>query len=71
MYDLQLSAYTNGLNTDKLPAAHNISVALSYKLQDNLLIKLDLQNISNNRNYYFKGYLEKPFDIVAGVEYRW
>ncbi len=71
MYDIQFSAYTDGLNTDKLPAMHNISVGLSYKVQENFLLKLDLQNITNNRNYYFKGYLEKPFDIVAGVEYRW
>lgn len=69
--DFQTSAYTDLLNISKLPSFQNLSVSLAYKIQNNFTIKLDLDNITNSKNYYFKGYLEKPFDIVAGVEYRW
>ncbi|MBA4319527.1 MAG: hypothetical protein C0412_14085 [Flavobacterium sp.] len=67
----QTSVYSDLLNVSKLPAYQNLAFSISYKIQNSLTVKLDLENLSNNKNYYFKGYLEKPFDIVAGVEYRW
>jgi len=70
-YEFQSKVYSDLLNTSQLPVLTNLGLSLSYKLQNNLKINLDLDNITGNRNYYFKGYLEKPFDIVAGVEYRW
>ncbi len=67
----QTSAYSDLLNAVTLPAFQNLSLSLGYKIQTNLTVKLDLENLTNSKNYFFKGYMEKPFDIVAGVEYRW
>jgi hypothetical protein len=69
--DLQTSIYTDILNSDKLPSFQNLSVTFGYRVLNNLIVKLDLNNVTDSRNYFFKGYREKPFDIVAGVEYRW
>lgn len=70
-YEFQTSVYSDLLNTNELSSVHNLGFGIAYQIQNNLKIKLDLENITGNKNYYFKGYLEKPFDIVAGVEYRW
>jgi len=32
---------------------------------------VELNNILNKKNYIFEDYQEKPFDIIAGIEYRW
>ncbi len=68
---LQTGAYTDSANNDKLPSFQDLSVSLGYKILSNLTLKLEANNITGSRNYYFNGYREKPFDILAGVEYRW
>lgn len=70
-FDLQASAYSEIANNSKLPSFQSLSVSLGYKVLNNLTVKLDLDNITDSKNYFFRGYREKPFDIVAGVEYRW
>ena len=63
--------YSDLLNTNRLPDYVNIELLLKYKVFKNLALTCDLQNILNRKNYLFKGYQEKPFDIIAGIEYRW
>jgi len=70
-FDFQMSAYADAANTDKLPSFQSLGFSIGYKLLKNLTITLNLDNITNNNNYFFRGYKEKPFDIVAGVDYRW
>lgn len=69
--DFQTSVYTGIANNDKLPSFRNLAVSFGYKVLNNLIVKLDLNNVADSKNYFFRGYREKPFDIVAGVEYCW
>lgn len=63
--------YTDLLNTNKLPDYITLGLLLKYNLIENIAITCDLQNILNRKNYIFKGYQEKPLDIIVGIEYRW
>jgi hypothetical protein len=69
--DFQTSIYTGIANNEKLSSFVNLGFSVGYKILNNLIVKLDLNNATDSRNYFFRGYREKPFDIVAGVEYRW
>lgn len=63
--------YTDLLNKNKLDDYINLSLNFKYKLNSKFKVLLDFDNVLNKDNYLFKGYIEKPFDISAGVEYRW
>ena len=63
--------YTDLLNENKLPDYINLSLFLKYNLFENFALTCDLQNILDRKNYLLKGYLEKPRDIIVGIEYRW
>jgi len=63
--------YTDIANTNKLDDYQNLSFGASYKIWSNLSVTADFQNILNRSNFVFRGYEEKPFDVIAGIEYRW
>ena len=62
--------YTSLENSEKLPQSIDLSVSLGYNIYDNLMLTLDLQNILGRKNYFLRYYESKPFDIIAGVEYK-
>lgn len=70
-YTFAHNTYANILNTTKLSSYHNLSAGISYELIKNLSLSADFQNILNRSNFVFKGYQEKPFDILLGAVYRW
>jgi hypothetical protein len=63
--------YADIANTNKLDDYMNLSFGASYKIWSNLTVTADFQNILNRSNFVFRGYEEKPFDVIAGIEYRW
>lgn len=63
--------YTDLSNKNKLDDYINLSLNFKYKLLSTLTLTLDFENILNRYHFLFNRYLEKPFDIAAGVEYRW
>jgi len=63
--------YSDLLNTNRLPNYINLDFLLKYNIFNTLALTCDFQNILNRKNYIFKGYQEKSFDIIAGIEYRW
>ncbi len=65
------SSYADIENTVKLPNFINLSFYLRYNLLENLALTATLDNLLNRKNYLFKNYREKPFDMVFGVEYNW
>jgi outer membrane receptor protein involved in Fe transport len=65
------SVYSDFLNTNKLPSYFNLGLLLKYNIYKSLALTCDFQNILNKDNYLFKGYKEKPRDIIVGIEYRW
>jgi outer membrane receptor protein involved in Fe transport len=70
-YQFAYDIFTDIANTDKLENYQNLSFGISYKLWENLSLTADFQNILNKSNFVWKGYEEKPFDILVGAEYRW
>ncbi len=63
--------YSDITNTIKLKDNVNLSLQGDYDLFDNFSVNLYLENITNNKNYSFINYLEKPLDIYAGITYKW
>lgn len=70
-YTLALNVYTDLANADKLQDYHDVSLSLSYELAKEFKITADFQNVLNRSNFAWRQYQEKPFDILAGIEYRW
>jgi hypothetical protein len=48
----------------------NLGLSLVYTFQPDLDFTLDLNNILNQKNYYWNGYKEIPLDIILGINYR-
>jgi len=63
--------YADLANTLELPSYFDLSIYIRYNLMENLALTCTLDNMLNNHNYIFKNYLEKPMDIVFGIEYNW
>jgi len=70
-YQFAYDIFTDVDNINKLENYQNLSFGISYKLWENLSLTADFQNILNKSNFVWKGYEEKPFDILVGAEYRW
>lgn len=63
--------YADETNSIKLKDNINLSLQGDYDLFDNFSVNLYFENITNNKNYSFINYLEKPLDIYAGITYKW
>lgn len=64
-------AYTNLTNTSKLESSLNLGASFYYEFIKNIKITVDFQNILNKSNFAWANYKKRPFDILAGIEYRW
>ncbi len=58
-------------NTNEIPEFANINANFTYELFENFDLTLSLQNLLNDKYYYFRNYKAKPFDLIAGFEFRW
>jgi hypothetical protein len=67
LVDYYSDRYTNIENTNKLSSFFNLGAKLTYKIQDSFLIYLEATNILNKDFYYWNNYIEKPFDLLAGI----
>lgn len=70
-YNYKSSSYADLLNKSKVDEYSNISTKIYYEVFEGLKVKLDFQNILNRSNFVWEHYKEKPFDYIAGIEYRW
>jgi hypothetical protein len=59
--------YTDIENTNKLSSFFNLGAKLTYKIQDSFIVYLEATNILNRDIYYWNNYIEKPFDLLAGI----
>ena len=48
----------------------NLTADFRYGITENFDITLALNNLLNRDNYLWEDYLEKPFDFIAGIDYR-
>lgn len=63
--------YTKLSNSQTIPSYFNLGIILKYSLFDDFVLTCEVQNLLNKEYYLFNGYQEKPFDVIAGAEYRW
>jgi hypothetical protein len=70
-YRMLSSIYTDIANNQELTDYHDLSLSVNYELLKGLKLTVDFQNILNRSNFVWKQYQDKPFDILAGIEYRW
>ncbi len=63
--------YTDIANTNSINSYVDLALFAKYNLLSQLDFTTELNNILNKKNYIYKNYLEKPFDIIVGIEYRW
>lgn len=62
--------YADILNSVLVDDYINLTTELRYSLIKNLDLTFTLNNLLNRDNYLWIGYIEKPFDFVAGIDYR-
>ncbi|UCH66078.1 MAG: TonB-dependent receptor, partial [Ignavibacterium sp.] len=67
LFDYYSDRYTDIDNTNKLSSFLNLGAKLTYKIQDSFLIYLEATNLLNRDIYYWNNYIEKPFDLLAGI----
>lgn len=63
--------FTDRENTNEIPRAFNLGMNLSYEIFQNFDLTLAVQNMFNDKYYYFRNYKAKPVDVIAGFEFRW
>jgi len=64
-------SYADLENSIELPSYFDLSLYLRYNLIENLALTGTIDNLFNTKNYIYKNYREKPFDVIFGVEYSW
>ena len=64
-------AYTNYDNIEKIPQSLDFNLSMYYELFRNFNLTLAFENLLNDKYYYFRNYEAKPFDVLAGFEFRW
>ncbi|MCB0753209.1 MAG: TonB-dependent receptor, partial [Ignavibacteriae bacterium] len=63
--------FTDRENTNEIPRAFNLGMNLAYEIFQNFDLTLAVQNMFNDKYYYFRNYKAKPVDVIAGFEFRW
>ncbi|MCF8242141.1 MAG: TonB-dependent receptor [Melioribacteraceae bacterium] len=56
---------------ETLPDYINLSFFTSYELFKNFRLTASVSNVMNRENFYWFNYQEKPFDVIAGLDYVW
>ena len=64
-------SYTDILNNVELDSFIDLSFIAKYAFIGNLKLTAEVNNILNRDNEFYKGYINKPLDVIAGIEYRW
>ncbi len=70
-YKMAFNVYSGIASTNRLQDYHDWSLSFLYELMKGFKITADFQNILNRSNFVWRQYRNKPFDILAGIEYRW
>ncbi len=63
--------YTDIQNKNLLNPFVNLGLKFRYSWRPNLDLILNIQNLTNSKNYLWNGYQEIPLDVSAGIGLRW
>lgn len=69
--DYYSNRYTDINNLTQIDDYINLKLKLSYLFEHNLFFTLSFENLLDSQNYRWANYLERPFDITAGIRYTW
>jgi hypothetical protein len=61
--------YADLENKIKLKSFFNLGFKLIYKLKEQFLLTLEVENILNTKRYLWEGYQEKPLDAAIGFDF--
>ena len=64
-------SFTDLENSEKIPEQIDLNLLLYYELFENFDLRLQFENLLNSDYYYYRNYKAKPFDVLAGFEFRW
>ena len=64
-------SYTNLENSEKIPEQIDLNLLLYYELFENFDLRLQFENLLDSDYFYYRNYKAKPFDVLAGFEFRW
>jgi hypothetical protein len=67
--EYQSKRYTNLENTTTLGGFFNAGVELEYRFGNNISILFQLNNLLNQKIYFWEGYKRKPLDAVLGINF--
>ena len=68
--DYQSNRYADIENNVSIGNYFDLGFSFIYSFQPNLDLTLDINNILNQKNYYWNGYKEVPLNIIIGFNYR-
>lgn len=64
-------SYSDYENQEKIPESFNVNANFYYEMFNNFKVTLAFENLLDDKYYYFRNYQAKPFDVLAGFEFRW
>ncbi len=69
-FNYNAGVYSDIQNAHPLKNYINLEIKLCYTLQSNIDLTAQIANITNNKNYFWNGYQEPPFDLTGGIRIR-
>lgn len=64
-------SYSDYENENKIPESFDLHANFYYEMFRNFKVTLAFENLLDDKYYYFRNYQAKPFDVLAGFEFRW
>lgn len=68
--DYQSKRYSDIKNEISLGDYFDLGLSFIYSFQQNLDLTLDINNLLNQKNYFWNGYREIPLNVIFGINYR-
>ena len=67
--EYQSARYTDLANTQKIKGFFDAGIELEYRFENNISILFQLNNLLNQKKYFWEGYKRKPLDAVLGINF--
>ena len=67
--EYQSSRYTDLQNAEKVEGFFDAGIELEYRFENNISILFQLNNLLNQKKYFWEGYKRKPLDAVLGINF--
>lgn len=68
--DFQSKRFADIKNDISIGNYFDLGLSFIYSFQPNLDLTMDINNILNQKNYFWNGYREVPLNVILGINYR-